>query len=233
MADKKKQHYIPKFYMRNFTDNKNSISTLNIETEKYISDASIKNMFQKPNFYGEDKKLETFLDIEIEREASKIIHEIIEKKKIPTDKASKKYQRLITFVVLCEGRNLKSADSYNKFIDYTLKELLRHDPSFDDYNLDKFEIGIDNSPALNVDAILENAPIVMDLEPLLIIYKNKNRKFITSDNSLVRYNSFYLSRNYSDRGYGLISTGLQLFLPISPELCILLYDKNIYNVTVK
>ena len=36
MAEKKKQHYVPKFYMKNFADDRNNVAVYNIKTQKTI-----------------------------------------------------------------------------------------------------------------------------------------------------------------------------------------------------
>ncbi|WP_252240254.1 DUF4238 domain-containing protein [Cytobacillus solani] len=36
MAEKNRQHYVPKFYLKNFSNSKKSIDTYNISNSKYI-----------------------------------------------------------------------------------------------------------------------------------------------------------------------------------------------------
>ena len=54
-------------------------------------------------------------------------------------------------------------------------------------------------------------------------------EFVTSDNPVVLYNQlFSYDKTGSNTGYA--SKGLQIFLPISPQLAICFYDKKIYRV---
>ncbi|MDI6583692.1 DUF4238 domain-containing protein [Bacillus subtilis] len=230
MGQKSRQHYVPKFYLRNFSETDKSISTFNIMNSLYIQNASIKDMCQRNNFYGDDKVVEDFLDKEIERKAARIIKKIIDTNSIlDFVNEIEDYEHLLTFLLVSEGRNLRSADSAENAADKLIKTMIKGHPDFKEVDLDQFEIKI-NQPANNIIGIaLESTPLIYDLEPILILQKT-SRKFITSDNPLVRYNSFYIGRNYYGRGFGLVTRGLQLFLPISPQHCLLFYDSLAYDI---
>ncbi|CDQ21222.1 hypothetical protein BN982_03588 [Halobacillus karajensis] len=230
MGQKSRQHYVPKFYLRNFSETDKSISTFNITNSKYIQNASIKDMCQKNNFYGDDKVVEEFLDKEIERKASAIIRRIIETKSIPNiDKEFEYYEHLIAFLLVSEARNLRSADSADNMADFLAKEMMKEHPGMKDIDLDEFKIKIKQAANQNIGIALESIPLVLDLKPVLINQKTP-RSFITSDNPLIRYNSFYIGRKYHGRGFGYVTRGLQLFCPISPTQCLLLYDGLVYDI---
>ncbi|MEH7000886.1 DUF4238 domain-containing protein [Priestia megaterium] len=231
MGQKNRQHYVPKFYLRNFSDTERSINTYNLANEKYINNASIKDMCQKNNFYGADKKMETFLDKEIERKASVIITNILKKNKFPYQNVED-YVHLFSFLLVSEARNLKSADSSDQMVDYISKIFLQGNPEFREsgIDLDSYKIGYKEPANEMIKMALESVPNVVDLEPLLIIVeKTGARKFITSDNPLIRYNSFYLRNNYPG-GFGYLTRGLQLFFPVSYDKCILFYDSYVYDI---
>ncbi|MCM3444189.1 DUF4238 domain-containing protein [Metabacillus halosaccharovorans] len=229
MGQKSRQHYVPKFYLRNFSNTEKSINTYNLTNEKYIENASIKDMCQKNNFYGADKRVETFLDKEIERKAAVIISNILESREFPEN--IEDYVHLISFLLVSEARNLKSADSSNQMVDYMVKTLMKGNPEFKELgkDLDSFTVEY-NEPANHmIQMALENVPLVLDLTPILIVEQTGSRKFITSDNPLIRYNSFYFRNNYPG-GFGYITRGLQMFFPISHNKCILLYDRYVYHI---
>lgn len=227
MGEKNRQHYVPKFYLRNFSDNEKSINSYNLVNSKYIENASIKNMCQRNNFYGEDKRVEEFLDKEIERKAANIVRKINAENKMVDN--LNEYIHLIQFLLVSEARNLKSAESYNNMINYMAKQILSIHPDTKDIDLTDVTIGIKQPANTYIKIALDQTESILDLEPLLIIEKTGSRKFITSDNPLLRYNSLYLQRKYPG-GFGLINRGLQLFFPISPSKCILLYDRLAYDI---
>ncbi|MDC7767283.1 DUF4238 domain-containing protein [Priestia aryabhattai] len=229
MGSKKKQHYVPKMYLRKFSNTTKSINTYNLHNEKYVKDASIKKMCQKDNFYGEDKKMEIFLDKEIETPAGAIINKILKTNEFPQD--DEEYIQLMTFLLVSEARNLKNADSTNQLVNQLAKMRLNANDEFikSEIDLDSFKIGLKEPANIMIQNALMVVPLILDLKPLLIVERTGARKFITSDNPLVRYNSFYLKNKYPSV-YSFTSRGLQLFFPISDNKCILLYDSYIYNI---
>ncbi|WP_254149454.1 DUF4238 domain-containing protein [Bacillus subtilis] len=231
MGQKSRQHYVPKFYLRNFSETDKSISTFNIMNSLYIQNASIKDMCQKNNFYGDDKVVEEFLDKVIERKAARIIKRIIDTNSIlHLVNESEDYEHLLTFLLVSEGRNLRGADSTENLAVALMKTMVKEQPEFKEVDLDQFELKVNQPANKNIGLAIENTPMIFDLVPILIVQKTP-RKFITSDNPLVRYNSFYIERNYQDRGFGLVTRGLQLFFPISSQQCLLFYHRLVYDIS--
>ncbi|KJH56490.1 hypothetical protein CHCC20488_2500 [Bacillus paralicheniformis] len=230
MGEKSRQHYVPKFYLRNFSDNDSSIGTFIIAQTGYRQHASIKDMCQKNNFYGDDKVVENNLHKHIESPVGRIIKRIIETDTIPDfEEEFDDYYKLLEFLLVSEARNLKSADSANHSVDVVAKMLLKDDSRFKDVDLDRYEIGLTTPANLIIQNAIKYTPLILDLEPILIVQKTP-RKFITSDNPLVRYNSLYVNRNYHGKGSGLVTRGLQIFLPISSQKCLLFYDSTTYDI---
>ena len=63
----------------------------------------------------------------------------------------------------------------------------------------------------------------------IVSIANKTSKpFITSDNPTIKYNS--VSENYEWLTSSFVSSGLQIFLPLSPKLVLFFYDPKTYNV---
>ncbi|MXZ55952.1 MAG: DUF4238 domain-containing protein, partial [Gammaproteobacteria bacterium] len=70
MADRKKNHYEPRFYMKRFGSTEKSIHLVNTTSMKAVQDASIASQCQRKNLYNsglEDSlsKLESFIAKEI------------------------------------------------------------------------------------------------------------------------------------------------------------------------
>ncbi|BBI35872.1 DUF4238 domain-containing protein [Cohnella abietis] len=228
MAEKNRQHYVPKFYLKNFSNTPKAIDTFNLTNAKYIQNASIKDMCQRHNFYGADKRIENLLNEKIETKACSLIREVLETSKFP--QSIQDYMHLYMFLLVSEARNLKIAESANQAMDMLSKAILEHYPEIQDLDLNKFTIKLNEPSTYSIEAAIEGTPLVLDLKPLLIVEQTMGaRRFITSDNPLIRYNSFYLSKNYPG-GFGYINRGAQFFFPISPHMCILLYDEKAYDI---
>lgn len=225
-------HFVPQFYLKNFSNNKKSIGMFNIVNQKYVKDASIKKQACKDYLYGDDGTIEDMF-MELENECSKTIKNIIATEQIP-NKNSQEYSLLILFILLCEARNLKMADSFNNLIDKQAKILLKMKANKDKNfrvpieTIEKSKISMDIPNLYSIRAIADTYPIIMDLKAVLLVSKS-DRQFITSDNPLVRYNQLYVQRRYTIRGYGLGNMGLQLFFPISPKMCICIFDHILYD----
>ena len=59
--DKRRQHYVPKFYLRNFSENKKSVGMYLLKENKIITHGSINDSLWKEYFYGEDAVVENKL----------------------------------------------------------------------------------------------------------------------------------------------------------------------------
>ena len=67
----------------------------------------------------------------------------------------------------------------------------------------------------------------MDLQ-IKIIANKTSKPFITSDNPTIKYNS--VSENYDWLTSSFVSSGLQIFLPLSPTLMLFFYDPKTYKI---
>jgi len=105
ITEKKNQHFIPKFYLRNFSCNNNGkqIGVFNVDNEIYVKSAKLKTQGSKNFFYGYDGLIENRL-ADIEGELAPIIKSIIDTKTLP-QRDSKEHFFLLGFVILTNLRN--------------------------------------------------------------------------------------------------------------------------------
>lgn len=228
VTDKKNQHYIPKFYLRNFSfkNNKAQIGVFNLNNEIYIQRAKLKAQGSKNFFYGYDGIIEDKLS-DIESELTQVIKRIIETKALPK-RESKEHNDLLTFVSLTDLRNPVQIGNIKKMIADMKRRLLEVDPNVDTENFvpnpthdEVIKISLSNT-----SEITQN---ITDLEYKLLINQTKN-PFITSDYPIAKYNQFLESKNwlYSKSGYGTV--GLQIFIPLNAETLLLFFDSGIYKL---
>jgi hypothetical protein len=57
-TEKKKNHYVPQFYLRNFSLDKKSIGMYHLPSRKHIQTASIANVVCRDYLYGKTKEIE-------------------------------------------------------------------------------------------------------------------------------------------------------------------------------
>lgn len=228
MTEKKNQHYIPKFYLRNFSyqNNKKQIGIFNINNQFFFQTAKLKTQGSKDFFYGYDGLIEDNL-ADLEGLLAKTLKQIIETREIPK-KNSIGYFELLLFVTLTDLRNpIKVEGIKNSFIEMR-NNLLKLDPNVDVNKL---------VPNPNHDEIVksllsnsvEMTNIISDLDCKLLINKT-NQPFISSDFPIVKYNQFLEQAKWQDSKTGYGTVGLQIFIPLNSELIIVLFDSGIYKV---
>lgn len=223
MEKKKRQHYVPQFYLRNFVREDNKFTIFNIKSEKIIENAPYRKQCYEDYYYGDDEVWEEKLGA-IESSAALIIAKINKQSNYYPDveeiKILKKfilYQRYRTIRNKDNLLNMRwdGAKTYvemnlrkeGKYVwENTLKVLKK-----------EFEKRYDRiipQQALEITAnLLDN---IEDLKLLIIQYNNKTHNLISSDNPVIFYNPFY------KRAVGLINAGLIILLPISPSKLIVI-----------
>lgn len=221
-------HYIPQFHLRNFSSNGKSISMFINKKRLFIKNASIKEQAYKKHLYGTNDDIENWL-MEIEDKIANITRKILVTFKLPP-KSSEEYKNLLLYLLLAEARVQKIAESQNNFIDKFMKMLYKMEKNHDlpSGSLDNIKLSYNIPNQLVLKAAAQMYPILFDLRMILLI-SDCDRRFITTDNPLTRYNQFFVHRNYTIKGYGLGNMGIQLFYPISPKICLCLYDDVLYH----
>jgi hypothetical protein len=105
MTEKKNQHYIPKFYLRNFSylNDKKQIGIFNINNQFFYQTSKLKTQGSKNFFYGNDGVIEESLT-NFEGLFSQTINQIIMTREIPKFN-SKEHIEMCHFITLTDLRN--------------------------------------------------------------------------------------------------------------------------------
>ena len=228
--DKLRQHYVPKFYLRNFSENNKSIGLYRFKEKKIIKQGSIRDILQKKYYYGKNPYVENKL-ANYEGKWSDIISYIIETESLPID--AKNLILLRYFILISSARTQKRGDEINKYYTSLMKKLLEiADPEFFESlkiaENDRFSMRMEFPSLSFIDAAGQILPLVIDLKLELLINKS-NIDYVTSDNPTVFYNQLFQFKNLS-RGFGWGEYGIQFIIPISPKIAICMYDGKVYNL---
>ena len=230
MSERKYNHYIPKFYLANFSGNKKFIDKCILSSGKIIRTAPTKSTGGQDYLYGEEGEIEKTFS-RLEGKWDTIVKEIILTESIPT--SFEDYSYLLRFILLSENRTLSKANSNMEFwgeqyrvIARLMKENGRINISDEAIEMIGAESPIPNLHDLKNDLFIVN--ICADLRMELI--KNISAlPFVTSDHPVVKYNQLFMEHNYL-RVYGYGQMGIQIFFPISPSLCLVLFDPVPYRL---
>lgn len=188
MADKKNQHYIPKFYLRKFSyqGNEKQIGLFNVRKSFFYPTAPLKNQGSKDFFYGVDGIIKEGLSI-IEGTLAESLRQVISNRKVP-EKLSKEHINLLAFVVLAHLRNPAIIQNMRDLVKSAQSRALELDADLDPT---KFFPDISNEEAEKtaLSQVSEIVPVIADLDFKLLINRTE-KPFITSDFPVIKYNQY-------------------------------------------
>lgn len=225
MAENKNQHYVPQFYLRNFSSDDKNIAAYHLGQERSLGKVPIKDQCSKDYFY-------LSLDVEkqlgaIEANTSEIISKILAGKY--TELSKGELLSIRAFIMLQNSRTKHSADLIRNTASKMKALLLSMKPTEE---LKKQISEIDETMRGSVDLMMAIFPEMflqsLDLSMKLLINQT-DRPFITSDDPIIEYDQ-YLERVCDSLGYGIGSKGIEIFLPISSKMMLILYDSKIYKI---
>lgn len=230
MPEKKNQHYVPRFYLKKFSDeNKARVNLYNISRGMLVEGASIKGQCVEPYFYGKNSDIENLFG-DIEAIVSKVIERLLVTNRIP-DRKSPECHAFLFYIILQHYRTKHAVEQNDETTDKLIKAFLRHDPNLKGLPLDRYKITLNNAVALNLLIASSIYWLAFDLDAK-IIANSSSEDFITSDSPVVFYNQ-YMESFRGASCTGLTSQGLQVFFPLSPKIMFHLYDPKIYKVAPK
>ena len=225
-----KQHYIPKFYLKNFSfqNNKKEIGIFNVHNKFFIQNGKLKSQCYKPFFYGRDGQLEKSLG-DLENLASPTISEIVETGKLPV-MGSEKHHTLLYFLILSEVRNPIARKGVIDSHLHVQQRLMEMEEAANSEILSELPFPSEEELIwITFSGITKSMAVTKDLA-FKVILNTTPRPFITSDNPVVKYNQYLEQKGALFGKTGHASIGIQLFLPLSPFKYLLFYDRNTYKV---
>lgn len=229
MAEKKRQHYVPRLILRAFSRDRATTSVLVLDSGDAIHGASINRQCFENYFYGEDGKVEDSLAQVEGLFAALLGDRSPERLEALTDAD----MLLLTFFVqLQRGRTVAAADQISEQTDSFWRAALAGDPRFNDLGgLDQFRIGSDRPQSESLYYAALAWPLLLDLK-LKFLVPNGKLGFVVSDDPVILYNQYaehHPIYQHHPATVGLAMKGLQVFLPLSPRLCLALFDPTSYE----
>lgn len=228
----KNQHYVPQCLLKHFgCDAKKGkrINIFDIERSVVRYNQSVKEVFSQNYFYGKDNEVETFLAEKIEGPASKVVDKIVDG---DFNLASEDASTLHRFILSLFLRTPEASERVSGFINSQLESIVRELLSLNGFDPEAASAGRFNfyqdrlASLITVQGVLD-AVILRDLEYHII--KNETAsEFYISDHPVFTYNWLY--RDLEHPGVtSLTAIGLQIFLPLSPQITLCLYDPKVYK----
>ncbi|MGO9121663.1 MAG: DUF4238 domain-containing protein [Desulfomonilaceae bacterium] len=226
MAEKKKQHYVPKWYLKKFSiDGGDKINLFNVNQQKPIPAVPIKDQCYEEYYYGKDLKQENAFE-KLEDAVARTVRCIEDSKELPP-KMSEEYLVLFFYILSQDNRTKRAGEQQNEMTNKMWRTILRDNKELS-AALQHWKIVEKIPTALPLYATATTWPLGFDLKMKIVVNKTKEG-FITSDSPVVRYNQ-YMENFQAASCTGLASHGLQIFFPISPQSMLFLYDSSVYRV---
>ena len=223
---KKKQHYVPRFYLRYFTGPDNKFYTYDflhrglLSRRTYYGTQCYKNFF-----YGEDGILEDRL-----AQKERLWARVCEKAIIGEQLSEEDVSLLKEFILYQKQRTNDNYNHVRSDRESLIEECSRmiynqNGWEFDDKakELCKKRANEGVTPAENVERARHLLKYIDDLA-LLIIHYNTCNKLLTTDAPVVTLNAFM---EFMSFGYNNI--GLALLMPLTPQHLMIVYDDYIYT----
>ncbi|WP_438033735.1 DUF4238 domain-containing protein [Sorangium sp. So ce204] len=231
-GETKRQHYVPRMILRNFSKNGKRLS-LFIDGKR-IDRASLRDQCQEDYFYGADQVMEKSFAEEEGKMATFFGDLAPERFAILRDED---VHRLKLFVAYQHARTRGAAEHLSKFTGAFAKQTLRDSlvlnksTEISPEDLESVEIGIKGAQHEAIWLAAKTHPILLDMN-VKFITTARTPGFVIADHPVVAYNQFaehhpILSRYPTSTGMAL--KGLQLFLPLSPSMVLAVFDPSTYE----
>lgn len=226
-----KQHYIPKFYLRKFSANKENVLIYHLRSRE-IKLSPISSTCQESYFYGKDGEFEDLLKM-MDNNHAKTLNRIIETKTLPS--SLEDYIALLEFLLITRARTLLELKVVKSFGEAVCNQYLK--PMMDSYLLQQgypkkkiegYSVKFKDIDILHKQGILHAFNSVLGIRDLHLHLIGNNSKipFISSDNPVIFNNRIFLDDSFTS----LFSRGLQIHCPINPNLYLILFDPAYYSI---
>ena len=231
MPENKSHHYVPQMYMRLFARARdNRIGVYVIDRGKFIPNAPIRGQACRDYFYGKDGQAERAFG-KLEGHAARILAEAVRNRRLPAA-GSQDHEWLIFYLGMQHARTVGAAEQHNEGSEKLAKAMLRRKAELEGNQdildaLDLVRIRRTNAVSELVRYTTIGASLLADLG-LVLIENSSATPFIASDTPVVVHNRLYEDQHISVTGYA--NVGLQLLLPLGPNLVLFGFDPAAYTV---
>lgn len=223
---KKKQHFVPRFYLKFFADHENKFYAYDFYSNRLIPNrVCYESQCYKKYFYGEDGILEEQLSKKEGEWATvcrkAIAGNVLNDEDIILLKEFVLYQKQRT-----NDNNNHRIEERESIIKECARQLYyRKGWSFDSvaekYCKQRAEEEI--TPAENVSIATKMLKYIEDLGVLIVRFSTKH-KLLTSDSPVVTLNAFMRFQ-----GHGYDNLGVAFLMPLSPSNLLVVYDDMLYR----
>lgn len=220
MTSNKNQHFVPRCYLRQFASepSRKTINLYNIDRHAVICEAPIKSQCSRDYFYGSDPSLEAGIQ-SIERGYASILSELLKYNTPISDHA----RIILPRFWLLQHTRTEAASQRSVAMSEEADDLIKH-------QTESFRVEIKQAVLMELDACAGNLNALDDLKIVLVRNRTK-MPFVTSDDPAIIVNRWLQKiRPVVGLGCGIHAAGLICMLPVSPDVCSIFYDGDVYSI---
>ncbi len=162
VAEHRRQHYVPRFYLRRFSSLAQQINLINMNSYKPVIGAKLKTQAYENYFYGTDLSFEKGL-ADLEEGISKLITAIVERG-FPPPQNSEDHIAILYYTILQNSRTLFTAEMINEMTNQMFVEIMSHDPQVSPEMLQQVKYGYENPAQFAIGVASDSLPMVTDLQ---------------------------------------------------------------------
>lgn len=235
-SKKKRQHYVPRLVLRNFSPDGRTIAVLLLSSGRHVIGAALRDQCYADYFYGKDARVENQF---AEQEAA-VAQLLMPVDPIRLERLElSELNRIRSFVFEQRQRTLAAARAVYDLNESMMSYLVREGFRFSEGDPRAFEEEQRAPQRLILETAAQVAPLISDLEVKFLMPSSASRRkkdqpmpsFVISDAPVANYNQ-WAERHPKFCAYsghkGIACKGLQWFYPFAPDLCICVYDPTTY-----
>jgi hypothetical protein len=229
----KNQHYVPQFLLRNFATERKRVhrtNVLDLVRNSFRKNQSVADICSQNYFYDKNNAIEEFLNRNVETPAANEIQSLCSEDAVVKALPSRELARFISVQIT---RTAEASNQMQVFVNGMFKTIFRESSRLNSFDEDAAEHVrlVPKEPRSVSSHLALNGYIawllIHDLEQHLVINRTSH-EFVISDHPVVHSNLYLYGLNVLNTG-SLSVAGAQLFLPISPNKLLCLYDPRIYK----
>lgn len=224
MPKQKNQHFVPQFYLRNFSKDENTIGCCYVDAKKQkfnlTEEAPIKSQASKDYYYSKDTRLEDEF-AKIEGEANLLIQKILSTEQIRFTPAEIDF--LKQYVFFQHIRTPFHANEYEAMVSQMYHHIVPEDKDV--------EIKIKDKTLFPLRTFLPRIAEIVQPFELAILDNKTSLPFITSPEPAIFFNPYQVKRN--QHVFGTEMHGGMFYMPLSAKKGVLLYDPLAYRIKGK
>lgn len=221
VATNKNQHFVPRCYLKAFTQRGEgiAINLLNLDRQRVIPSAPVKNQCSGDYFYGQDHRLETAIQ-SVESSYAAAVARIHSPGHQLTDTDRSVLRSFMLFQHLrTEAASRRSIEMFAG-MEHTIGT-----------SLPGFKPSIKEAVQIAMRAFAEEMHLFEDLK-VCLVRNRTSRPFVTSDDPAVVANRWHKEDpRVRHKSPGLMACGTSVFLPLSPRIMCVAYDGDVYSMS--